>query len=617
MSTPAEIAAAVTASRGEFSNIFLLAQEGPILFGNRKPFEALMPSADDRQAFEQAATYARENGFDTALVNELIKAQRENGALLTARMAAAPDDSPLQAIHKTAQGFFDPLTVARGLLNGTQCSANVIIDGDSAGTGVLIEPHLVLTAWHVVRPLFHLDAGVWKCDDKQSHRLRIDFDVAALSEGQSQTVPRPLSVDADDAWCSIFVACHDEEAHNRLPADPTELEYKWDFAVIRLKQAFGKQRYCATLDDHIPIPRATDKIYVFQYPKGNVLRYHDHEIYEPELAWRAAVPRLRFLHTASTDHGSSGGPCFDKEFHLFGLHQGVWTNGPAGKVVNRGIPITRIHEAIRKASERLPSVNPIWSLEDVLKSAVIGCDPFQAEVWATARSDGMPILSISGEPGTGKTLRVDVADLLLAEKDHLKIVVESPTSVALGAEAFARELCHLGGTTLPTLTPPDRVNSTLPLWLKQDLVPAIVKALGAARQTRTVWLMLKDLNRCATFGEGTSEVLYLLYQQVLTNPWLRFVLDGMQGNISQDLIGVMRFHPVSKISEEDILIYLQRRTNELRLDPATLGLPTRARGLHRSYMQQWNDPVKQGSAAKELAYRVSETIGDDLTTAGY
>lgn len=624
MFTPAEIAAAVTASRDEFANVFLRAQkEADIPLADRLKFNAVTLLADDRQAFTEAATHACNNGWDAALVDELIESDCESGVLRVGRMAALVNNANLQAIHNTAQGVNHPHAVARGLTNGSRWTGNVLIDLAPVGTGVLIAPHLFLTAWHVVAPLFRMVNGQHEPIADATGRLRIDFDAVALPRLQGQTFRPARQVRPHPNWCPMFRACHIVEQNHRLPANLQELEGKWDFAIIRLAEPVGIERNWAALDGRIPVPRAKDKIYVFQYPNGPLQRYHDHEIVAATTANQLAVPKLRFLHTVNANPGSSGGPCFDKDFELFGLHQGVWQNSanPAD-VVNRGVPINRICETIDAETNKLPPLEPseapVWSLGDTNQNAaVIGCDAFLTDLWSSALPGGNRVVNITGETGAGKTIRLLVAEMLLTEANHLKVVVDAPSAVVKTPVEFAQHLCKLAGAMLPTLTPPDQVNSTLPLWRKDILVPAIVSALQTARRDRLTWLLFKDLNRCTTFGEGTSEVLYLLYQQVLTNPWLRFILDGMQGNVAEDVKRAMTFHGISAISEAEVLTYLRRRIVELQLDPETLGLPGRARGLHRDYMMHWNDPMKRAGAAKELAFRVGMTIKDDLATAGY
>ncbi len=623
MTIPEQIAAAVTASRGEFGDIFLRAQkEAGIPLNERFHFDAITQAGDDRQAFLQAAQYAYDNGWDEALVEEIIESDCETGILRTVRLDTSSTDVNLQAIPNIVRGLANPVQAIRGITNAMRWTGNVMVDGAPSGTGVLIAEHLFLTAWHVVGKLFRKKSGQYSPAADATERLRVVFDAVSLPGRGGQRLRQGRPVLPHRNWCPLFRTCHEDERRNSLPANLTELDGMWDFAIIRLAEAIGVERNWASLDVRIPVPRATGMLYVFQYPIGPLQRFDVHEVVAATADNQAAVPRLRFLHTVGTNPGSSGGPCFDRDFELCGLHQGEWKNSlaPTNRV-NRGVPMSRICEAINSEPNNLPPLDvterPVWSLGETAESApVIGCDLFRADIVAAALPGGNRVINISGDPGSGKTLRLLVAELILTERNHLKVVIDTPSAAVLSAEDFGRHLCRLAGESLPQLTPPDQVNSTVALWRKDILVPAIVSVLQTARRGRTTWILVKDLNRCANFGEGTSEVLYSLYLQVLTNPWLRFVLDGMQGNVAEDLKRVTTYHLVPQFSLNDILTYLRRRTVEVELDPDTLGLPGCALGLHRRYMQNQNEPAKRGSSVKELVVSVIEAINDFLETQG-
>ena len=112
-----------------------------------------------------------------------------------------------------------------------------------------------------------------------------------------------------------------------------------DYAVLRLAQTPGMTRRWADLDARAVVPKADTHIVLLQHPGGYDLKWDQNDIVAPEVAWCQVIPRLRFLHRANAVGGSSGGPCFDRTFMLFGLHQGEWTRGKTGLRINRGVPI--------------------------------------------------------------------------------------------------------------------------------------------------------------------------------------------------------------------------------------------------------------------------------------
>ncbi|HTK74079.1 MAG TPA: hypothetical protein VL371_02415, partial [Gemmataceae bacterium] len=161
---------------------------------------------------------------------------------------------------------------------------------------------------------------------------------------------------------------------------------------------------------------------------------------------------------------------------------------------------------------------------------------------------------------------------------------------------------------LPQLLPREEAETTAAAWLKGELVPKVVAALNDARRGRLVWLMITDLNRCDAYGSFTSEFLYLLYEQVLTNDWLRVVLDGMKGDIPATLRQVTIRHDVPAVTEAEIRTYLQRRLTEL----GVTGIDSQALAaavplLHQIYLITNRDVAIRGlaSAAQDVVHRIA------------
>lgn len=634
MFTAAQIAAAVTATRGEFAELFLRAQKlANIPFGDRTQFNAVGTDADDRKSFQQAATLAIDNGWDEQLVDEMIESDRETGVLRQARATAT---ASLQAMNNLIQGLQNPITASRGLDNASRWTGNVVIDHRPAGSGVLFAPHLFLTAWHVVKPLFTKSGGQYRLRANAAGRIKVAFDGVLGVGGTVRPSRQPQELGVHQDWCPLFVPCHAAELHHRLPPNLATLSGNWDFAVIRLAKPIGLERNYAKLNGQAPVPRAGGTIHVVQYPSGPVQWWHSNSIVAAANGQQSHIPSLRFLHSVNATTGSSGSPCFDMDFELFGMHQGVWANGPAGTgagATNRGVPISRIWETLEKT--QLPTLDPIeapvWTLgSEHNEAAVIGCDTFLGELWAATLPGGNRVLHLTNTSsaddnnrGGGKTTRALVAEQVLSPVNHLKVVIDAPGAVKRPVEEFARLLCEKAGTTLPQHTALADVHSTPALWIKDHLLPAVVEGLAKARGTRLVWLILKNLDHCAVYGDGTSDLLYELYQQVLTVPWLRVILDGMSGNFAEALKPLTTYHIVPgspnnpAVSREDILTYLQRRTVQLQLTVGPPDLTVQARRLHREYLLEWNDINQRAKATANLVRKVAETVSDYMATDGF
>jgi hypothetical protein len=610
------VVAAIRASRAEFGDVFLRAQAG-IRMDNRQPFEgiaALAPSSDDRAAFREAVRFAEQGGWLADLIDELIAGDLETGALRTARVRQVKGEAFLQAITDVERGLADPQPLVRGLTDGMRWTAKVMIDGAARGTGVLVKPHLVLTAWHVVRGLFQQQPnGQWQPDPAAFVRVQVHFEDLLVRRRWSLIAQPPLRVDAHPSagWCPAFRPCHAAELNDGFPTDLAQLDGFWDFALIRLAVPVGLERGHATCNPLITVPRPGGTVYVFQHPQGAPQKVDSTKVFPPDEKTRPAVPRLRFLHLTNSNPGSSGGPCFDREFMLCGLHQGVWNGHAPGQVVNRGVPLARICEYLNGQPAGLPPLDPQECLVSSLgpvgaDTPVIGCDGFLAHLWETGLSGRASVLVVEGPEKSGKSFRLRVADAVLLEANHVKVTVNTPQLTPLGAEEFAARLCQLAGATLPPLLPRVEADTTTAGWLKGELVPKVMKALNEARRGRQVWLLMTDLNQCETYGLSTSEFLYLLYEQVLTNDWLRVVLDGMKGDIPAALRPVMIRHAVPAITQDDIRNHLLRRLTERGVGGVdSKNLEVTARLLYRSY-----GLANRGAAIVELAAAVWAVVSD-------
>ena len=302
------------------------------------------------------------------------------------------------------------------------------------------------------------------------------------------------------------------------------------------------------------------------------MRLGQGEILKPDQNAAAAIPRLRFLHGANTVKGSSGGPCFDTAFMLFGFHQGEWANaGDNSHPKNRGIPLARVMEHIKAEIQNLPtpdpSETPIWRLGATDKLApVIGCDTFQTLVWRSAIAGKPKVLIVLGDrAGSGKTFRLAVLSAMLPDAGHLKVLLTADQISKMPAAHLAEVICQTAGAAPPAIVPVTDYNSTTTTWLKDEVVRKTIAALDAVRNGRLVWLLLSELNKSDIQGEHASPFLFLLYEQAATLDWLRVVLDGMKGDVPATVKDVAERHRVPPIVASDISTYLRRALADLQI----------------------------------------------------
>jgi Trypsin-like peptidase domain len=583
-----DIVASIRASRAEFGRLFLEAQIGAVADpSQRVAFEAVATSGVDAESFAAALQYANAQGWLEPLVHAIIDEGREDGRLTQAlvKEKANAGDAALQAMANVAAGFPQPEVAFRGYADVRHWTVKVLVDGAASGSGILIGPHLVLTAWHVVKTLFRpKPGGGSEADPDAAPRLQAEFDdyLAFVRPGSALAPNLTSRVKAHKQWCVVFSRCHDDELQERLPADLTQLEGQWDYVVFRLEKAPGQERRWASLDARAAVPRARSPIVVFQHPAGQPMRLGQGEILKPDQAAAAAIPRLRFLHGANTVKGSSGGPCFDTAFMLFGFHQGEWVGAANNGPRNRGIPIEGVIKHIKAEIQNLPtpdpSETPIWRLGAAQKLApVIGCDTFQTVVWKSAIAGHPKVVVIGADRnGSGKTFRLGVLAAMLPDAGHLKIALGADQISKMPAARLAATICQNAGAPVPAFVSAADYNSTTTTWLKDELVRKTIAALESVRNGRLVWLLLSELNKSEIQGEDASPFLFLLYEQSAAVDWLRIVLDGMTGDVPATVKALMERHRVPPIAASDIATYLRRALADLGI-PEDAGLEVNAR----------------------------------------
>jgi ABC-type dipeptide/oligopeptide/nickel transport system ATPase component len=623
MLTIEEMAQAITATRRDFSNLFLRAQVG-LPLEERRTFEALegvARSADDKQAFAAALRHARLRNWLDALIDAILADGLEDGHLADDVRRSANNtelNAQLQAILSAHPNLLQPYIFSKGVDNGMRWTGKILIDGSPQGTGLLIANNRVLTAWHVVKNLFFMNAeDRYEPDPAGGARLEVIFDdfLQMVGRGQGLRGRGMQRVNAHTQWCVAYSNCHEAELESKLPADLSVLEGHWDYAIIRLARPIGFNRGWANLDLKAAVPMPKEKVVLMQHPEGQTMRMVIADIADAETQQRTAIPRLRFLHYGDTTHGSSGGPCFDKSLVLFGFHQGEWTG--VARPTNRGVPIARVIEHMDGEYNALKQIEPdeslIWKLgPERAHAPVIGCDDFQQTILQSSLLDKPKIFEILGETGSGKTFHIEIVSAMLPDAGHLKINLKAEAISKMDALALANVICSEAGAVAPVFAPPSEIHSTTAVWLKDEVVRKLIEAIDRVRNGRFVWLSISDLNSFEIEGENASQMLFLLYEQILTVGWLRILLDGMRGDIPASLRELLHRHIVRDLTQQEIESYFQRLATYLNLNMGA-GIMVDASRLFRRYD---NDRLRdRATAVLRLSEAVMETAESYMAVA--
>lgn len=561
----------ILANRLEFADFFLLAQR-ILPIAKRKTFQSVTATAaDDRSSFEMAVSYAIDQEFVNGLIQLLIDARLDRGRLAEYLVAGNHPGAgaTLQSLINAASGFLQPDIFWRGIVRSMRWTGKVVIDGEAKGTGVLIGPDQFLTSWHVTRSLYDPQTGA----PLENVNMEVVFDnYVSYRKGRPASNP-PVIVAAHPQWHILHSRCHELELKDQFPIPLTKLNSFWDYTIIKLKKPFGDERKWAVLNDSAVVPAEQAKIVMVQHPGGQPLRIDLAEISNitPK---DAAIPSLRFLHLLNAEGGSSGSPCFDKEFSLIGIHQGVWQQ----KVMNRGVPIQNIIGHIKSSIGSLPQPNPatkkIWHVGTAYEP-VIGLDSFQDLVFNELVSGLRRLLSLTGERGSGKTFTSEVVFAILPESEHLKLTLPANEVGTMEAATFANHLLDLAGCE--KIAFPPLSESSAISWIKQDILSPVMSALESKRLGRIVWIRITELSRYEIAGEHLSDCLNALYELLLDAryPWLRVVLDGSRAPVPPTLSLMVLPVLMMPASPDDIKLYLTQLFNELEIegDPQATAVP--------------------------------------------
>ncbi|PWV49142.1 serine protease [Chitinophaga sp. S165] len=617
-----EILNAIKATRSEFAELFMdiqIFEDVPV----KKDFNVIGRTGNDRQDFEKALMYAAAKGFLRGFANMLIAKGKENGSLTmyhineNSKQAAASQPATIkpatngsatngslangaavtprpaaneqianetvakepvavdrprilfEAMTNLRKGFSEPDIFAKGIIRNMKSTGKVCIDEQAEGTCLLVGHNIVITAWHVVKKLFDLQSGV---PQKDSHdRLTVVFDDVRIYLGAGIRNRGGVTYKAHKDWNVAHNSCHVSELVDNAPLEPSTLREHLDYILIRLEKVVTLDRPFESLDSTVKVPEPQKSIILFQHPAGFPMRFDANVISDERID--GVVPECRFLHFSNSLPGSSGGPCFNEEFRLFGIHQGKWkmTNDDT-IVVNTGIPIERIKEDVRRRNIQLPQPEPsdftLWQLDESHGFApVIARDDLQYMIWKSINDNEKRLFNIRGADGHGKSYCIDLISFMLPKDRHLIIELEGTVLLNLDAVGLANLICTKAGSNPVTPPPVDEVNSTAIVWLRDEVLGAVIRSLDAVRDNKLVWICIKDLNKTDLLGLHTATFLNFLYEQLNQLSWLRIVLDGMQA-VTPYLVRNREELYNCSIRVDDIEVYLHRFFSKYNLKGA-------------------------------------------------
>ncbi len=299
---------------------------------------ALAPVAEARGQSLSLATY--QFLLNRGWVHRFAQAMRARGVPL--------GQAPLEEV----KGRYLPEEFRNFLSRAEAFRCRILVGGEVRGSGCLVGPSLVLTAWHVIAsgdPPYHAADNI----------------SVMLSDHQVRKVLEP----------PVYVSdISPQEFAGQLLATDADYDNRHDTVLLRLAQADGARLGYATLPEAPPALRGGTLLHVLDFPHG----------LEKGTAYGQTRSRkgltVRVMHTAETEQGSSGAGCVDQQARFVGIHQGRW---PPNR---RLVPISLFLDDISTKIKDDIAPPSIWSLNGrQAEELVLGRSGFIAAVAEASR----------------------------------------------------------------------------------------------------------------------------------------------------------------------------------------------------------------------------------------
>lgn len=513
--------------------------------------EALLPpGATDRDRHEAAFAWAREAGLSAHFVTEILN-RRVTAEFLAACETALgiQPDSDLQAILSDADRWIDPDLLSRKLPHVCRQTCKVMIDGAAAGTGFLIAPMVVATAFHVLDRLVEHDGTRLVAREGTAGRLAFDFGHAIVLKDGFLKDRKPDTIPAARDWLFAASAYHPEEKLGLTVTNLDRLKDHYDFVLCRLASLVGIGLDGLTVEREAQLGTAETKITIVQHPIGKPIKYARQSAHASN-----GIP-YRVDHLVNTLGGSSGAPCLNDNLDLVAVHQagphdrfGV-TVGPAnappvngppmnGQVANRCIPISWVSDLIDNAPKTEPGLMPVTSLPG--SDIVLGRSALANWVWRnylTLPRPGMPapapnpstrpILAIQTAGLQGKSFTARLLRAMLPQDRYRVIAIDMRDLEGLDTMAMLTLLAEAAEIPAGALPDPEG-DTTMISHLSRSLVPAFLSALNAGPEPRPTWVMIDNYDDLLLDDRegGTCDLMHLLFAAAGPQNGLFFALAG-------------------------------------------------------------------------------------------
>jgi len=514
-------------------------------------------SDDPREFLREALTIAHGRNLLRAFAGELVKAdlvQDDFQERLDAVLGPAASE-----LQRFQNGVFMPvpaLAAGMGVVRACEYVCRIDVDGQHAGTGVLVRPTLVATAAHVVWDLIATQAN-------GSADLGADGSLQAIPDSVGQLIltfgyledylpgpngTYPILKGEVAKLHANWLAWGSPPSPNEHPRlrDVRDIggidntQGPWDLVLIRLAKRRSLAGQTLRAD-----PRSGRPFWinVLHHPTSGTERGEARLWSVGRLDTQLGRPPVRFLHDANTLPGSSGAPIFDRSWRIVALHQGgdrdgqsytdTQANDDPGR--NRAVPIR--HWCKRLEALELASRDYITELNGSPglipdPYPVIGRRETQKRVWRAMQAGATPqerLLIVRGQPGSGLRFTKRLVRELVTSEGGLVAALDMANMLHEDAIGFAQQVAGtLSREAVAAFAAGLNIGlTTAQREIRTGVAPSLGHQLERLAGGRPIFLVLEG------FGEAwlddppaVRELLVNLVQRLAEFPSLRLVLVG-------------------------------------------------------------------------------------------
>jgi hypothetical protein len=419
---------------------------------------------------------------------------------LRARGVAFPGDPP-----PGPAGNFSLAALTNFLPRARSFRCRIVKDGAVAGSGLLVGPSLVLTAWHVIA----VDAP----GKVQEPAPKLEV---LLEDGTRQAVRVPV------AHASM---CGDAEYQGHAPTNEKAVAGRHDVALLAMDRPVASHLGHVEIASPLPGLRTNDDVVLVHFPDGAT------DFVGTGKMRKIRRVTARWRHSVGTLGGSSGGGCFNRELQLIGIHQGELL------AEGRFVPLERFVAPVLEqiARDREPAM--LWSL-----------DGTPAGVLVVGRGELFRSVAVAGNPGrrvrgvrikrraidagsAGLAFSHDILVALLARRgvEHRVVRVTQDEIVPDLVAEIRRRAARKGiKVPAPPTEPGVAPGAAPPETTAKDRAAILASAVDdvAAAQGLTVWFFFD--NPTTTVSEAARLAFEGFVGAALVQPHLRLVIAGFE-----------------------------------------------------------------------------------------